>query len=242
MTRPDHAARPEQMRLPVVIFDGDDTLWETQSLYSSAKGILFRILNERGMNLADAEERLEAIEVANLTTLSYSPLRFPQSLLSCYREMLAAYSLPTREAEERAIELAGRAVFSRRARVTRSAPAVLRRLRSGFCLALLTRGDQATQLKRLHDSKLRGCFDIVRIVQEKSADSFASLLAEARCDPTDAWSIGNSVRFDINPALSLGMAAIWLRTISWSHDDEEPQRSERLFVVDDLREVLGLLL
>lgn len=240
--RRERSSPLERAHLPLVIFDGDDTLWSTQRLYTDAKAVLYGILQARGFAPTMVAQQLDLIEQRKIRDLSYSPERFPQSLVACYRLLLARTSLPERDRELQRIEQAGRAVFSRRARLAPEVRAILRRLRPHYRLALHTKGDRGTQRKRLRDSGLESLFDYVTVVDEKSPATFADLLRLADSDADDAWSVGNSVRSDINPALSTGMRAIWVQSPSWLHEQEEPVPSPRLFVARSLADILALLL
>jgi len=105
-------------------------------------------------------------------------------------------------------------------------------------LALLTQGDRVVQEKRIEDSGLGSLFEAVSIVERKNDASFASVLDAVGVAPDDSWSVGNSIPSDINPALRLGMATIWIEAHVWPHEQREDVPEEgRLFVCSSLREV-----
>ena len=56
-----------------------------------------------------------------------------------------------------------------------------------------------------------------------------------------SWSIGNSIKSDINPALRIGMKAILLQNITWGFEDEEPFEKERLFKAKSMNEAFTIL-
>ena len=74
----------------------------------------------------------------------------------------------------------------------------------------------------------------------KDTGALRHVLEEEEAEPGQTWMVGNSPRFDINPALGLGLNCIWLRTGFWWGDIEEfaPQPVFAAFTFD---EVLGII-
>lgn len=60
------------------IFDGDDTLRETQALYVCAKNLFLKEMGHLGFNSQEAEGILERIDVHNVRLMGFSRLRFPK--------------------------------------------------------------------------------------------------------------------------------------------------------------------
>ena len=65
-----------------VIFDGDDTLWETMPLYTEAKQRFYDLMAAAGFDRGTAEERFEAIDHANVERFGFSQVRTTQGGLS----------------------------------------------------------------------------------------------------------------------------------------------------------------
>jgi putative hydrolase of the HAD superfamily len=100
---------------------------------------------------------------------------------------------------------------------------------------LLTKGDDTVQRRRIHQADLELAFDGIHIVPDKTEATFLSLLDHYGCPPAEAWSIGNSLRSDINPALRIGMNAIWVDAHVWEYE-----RSETAPVAGNLQIVASL--
>jgi putative hydrolase of the HAD superfamily len=99
------------------------------------------------------------------------------------------------------------------------AKAMLRLLKSkGYRLGLLTKGDPHVQQKRIAESNLANFFDAISIVNLKSRDSFRDVVDQLGGTPLSTWSIGNSLKSDILPALSAGLRAIWLDAHVWEYE------------------------
>jgi FMN phosphatase YigB (HAD superfamily) len=82
---------------PWVIFDADNTLWETESLYDDARRTLTNMLASRGVDAAIAGEMQQAIDEELYKTFGYSAQRFPASF-----DRTLVYFFPTSSEEERA--------------------------------------------------------------------------------------------------------------------------------------------
>ena len=98
---------------------------------------------------------------------------------------------------------------------------VIASLRRDFRVVLLTQGDEQVQRKRIADSQLEPLFDHIRIVPKKSPELLTQLLNDLVADPGSAWMVGNSIPSDVNPALAVGMKAIWVDADVWEHERRE---------------------
>ena len=61
-------------------------------------------------------------------------------------------------------------------------------------------------------------------------------------DRRESWSIGNSIRSDINPAIRIGMKAIWIPTPTWDFEEQQPIKTNRLFRADSVKEVPDIVM
>ncbi len=60
-----------------------------------------------------------------------------------------------------------------------------------------------------------------RLVKEKDAASYRALVAQRDLDPQRTWMIGNSPKSDINPALALGLRAVYIpHPRTWSLEQQ----------------------
>ena len=105
----------------------------------------------------------------------------------------------------------------------------------GAKLGLLTKGDHEVQARRVERSGIANLFDVIHIVSEKPAAAFRSIVAELDVEPKDAWSVGNSIRSDILPAVNAGLRAVWIDAHVWEHERFEGMFThEQVLVVDDI--------
>ena len=97
--------------------------------------------------------------------------------------------------------------------------------------------DQQNKLRR---SGIAPFFDVVSIVSDKTEDAYHNLCTELQVSPAELLMVGNSFRSDIAPALQIGAYAVHVpfHTI-WAHEKTEEYEHERLWRVDNLKEMLG---
>jgi putative hydrolase of the HAD superfamily len=189
-------------------------LWYVEPLYDNARFQSRRIVEAVGLDGEEWERRERELDVMNVTRFGLSPKRFPTSCVQAYR-LLAPVPDPLVEAR---IWSAASAVFAQSAPLAPDARSAVEMLRSVGRLALLTKGDETVQQQRLAQSGLAAYFDAVRVVEDKDENAFQAVLANFSCRPDRAWSVGNSLKSDIMPALALGMRAIWIDAHVWEYE------------------------
>jgi putative hydrolase of the HAD superfamily len=228
---------------PVVVFDGDDTLWLTEHLYDDARAAAGRVVEEAGLPSEMWWDEQLRIDVLNTGRFGLRAERFPTSCVEAY-EVVAnrrGQSPDPVVAERVWNEAAG--VFTAVAPLTPGVEATLDLLRDDNQLVLLTQGDPRVQVKRLSDSGLKERFDEVVIVESKSSLVLTALLDELGASASNAWMVGNSVPSDVNPALAIGMKAIWIDAHVWQHEKRETiVRTRGLFTASSISEVPGIVL
>ena len=115
----------------------------------------------------------------------------------------------------------------------------------GYRLALLTRGSESLQSVKLAATGLTKFFEAVKVVPLKDHLAFASVLEMMSCKAKNAVSIGDSLRFDIIPALDVGMKAIYVKYPSpakqWNHDKIPAGRVLNVPTANGLLDVGSLL-
>ena len=85
----------ERMRKGFIIFDGDDTLWDVESLYQAARRAIKRFLSDEGIDPERWEGLQRAIDVDRFVTQRFSPDRFPGSCVDAYLRLAQASAIST---------------------------------------------------------------------------------------------------------------------------------------------------
>ncbi len=220
------------MRQLAVIFDGDDTLWFVEALYDAARDAAAQIVKTLGLDGARWQALQKSIDVANVARLGLSRTRFPSSSVEAYRVLSAEAGRGFDQTVADRIWSASDAVFETEAPLATGAHEVLNELREHFALGLVTKGDQSVQRHRLARSGLGAYFDTVEIVAEKDEECFRAQARALDVPPEACWSVGNSLPSDINPALRIGMSAVWIDAHVWDHERREVDAHDGMLVVE----------
>jgi putative hydrolase of the HAD superfamily len=226
----------------LVIFDGDDTLWITEPLYDAARVAAGHVVASVGLNI-DAWDRLQReIDVQNVDVLGLSPERFPTSCVQAAERVANLQGETLGDNVRQAIWSSAASVFAQPAPLAPYACQILEHLRPAYHLALLTKGDVRVQQARISESRLEGYFDRIDIVDRKDASTFRTLVDDFRLRAEKAWSVGNSLRSDILPAVKAGLHGVLVDAHVWEFERFERHHVPATVpVLRDLSELQGLL-
>jgi putative hydrolase of the HAD superfamily len=227
----------------LVIFDGDDTLWRVEELYDSAIREAERSVEAAGLSGEEWRRLQREYDLRNVKSLGMSPDRFPLSSRQALLEVARKHGeeLP-RNLVEDVVEIS-RAVFVKRAPVIPGTKRVLSALKPSFELVLLTKGDSTVQRRRVRESGLSSWFARVQIVSDKDEAVFKQIISDFDVQPDEAWSVGNSLASDVNPAIRAGLNAVWIDAHVWEHERRELEAAHtRVVVLERLEELPEILL
>jgi putative hydrolase of the HAD superfamily len=229
--------------LRAIIFDGDDTLWQTEHLYDTARSSAREVVEGVGLDGEAWEARERLIDVENVARFGHGVDRFPTSCVEAYEDVAAATGVAVEAGARQEIDRVARGVFERRVPLVDGAEETLSALRAcGYRLALLTKGDPAVQSARIEQSGLRGLFDSIAIVAEKTPEAIHSVLARLEVLPADALTVGNSVRSDVLPSLAAGVTPVWIDAHVWEYERQHaPYPSNRVVRGKELTDLVELL-
>ena len=223
------------------IFDGDDTLWQTMNLYEIAKTQYAKIMTRFGVPPEFALEELDKIDARNVKRHGFSITRFPNSLDEAYRLIMKSSRQPISKVISRRLFRIGANVFQRKARLRPGARKLLKRLASRN-LVLLTKGDPRIQRRRIKESGLKKYFSAIHIVPTKNKFVFREIIKKERIDVNRSWSIGDSLKSDILPALEVGLSGLWVQIPTWIYEEIAAQpKSTRFQICSDLNQVATII-
>lgn len=212
-----------------MIFDGDDTLWITEPLYDTARTAAGRAVAAAGFDAVAWEQLQRTIDVENVAIYGLTSTRFPTSCVQAAERLAAERHVELTDDARKAVWTAAASVFERPAPLAPHARDTLEALQGTWSLALLTKGDPEVQQARISMSGLEQFFETVEIVDEKTASVFAEVVAMFEVAVGDVWSVGNSLRSDILPALEAGLHAVLVDAHVWEYE-----RFERTSVPKDV--------
>src|SRR5437879_4008630 len=154
-------------RFRLLIFDGDDTLWDTLNLYRLAKAAFVQLLAEQGFLDSTVLKVFDAINISNLRIHGFSRTRFPISMIQAYLGMCAETGRtrnPEIEAKVRAI---GDSVFTEAAPSKPFVQPILIKLSQRYKMVLCTKGEPQIQEMRIDQSGVRQYFHRIFVVPRK---------------------------------------------------------------------------
>jgi putative hydrolase of the HAD superfamily len=108
----------------------------------------------------------------------------------------------------KAIKDFGRLILKNTPNTIKGAKEILDWSSQNYSLALLTRGENSFQKKKLHKNELYKYFDFIRVVPHKNAEILKKFIQDIGFDCQDVWVIGDSLKSDINPGIEIGAKCI----------------------------------
>jgi putative hydrolase of the HAD superfamily len=218
-----------------LIFDADDTLWENNVYFERAFDEFCDFLSHSKLSPDEVRAVLDEIEIVNREIHGYGARNFGRNLAECYRHLCEREIAP--EDLQRVMSFAER-ILEQPLELIGGVPETLAHLAPRHDLHLFTKGHPDEQRMKVDASGLGPYFAHVEIVKEKNVDAYRELVRARGLDPGRTWMIGNSPRSDINPALELGLGAVYVpHARTWSLEHEEVRRDGRLLVVDKITDL-----
>ncbi|WP_033339170.1 HAD family hydrolase [Catenuloplanes japonicus] len=193
--------------MSTLVFDADDTLWENNILFIRVVDDFLAWLAHPTLDHAAIRAVLNDIERANVKVHGYGSRVFLRNLGDCFEKL---NERPATEAERREIEQLAAALVFDRVELMPEVAETLADLGTRHELALLTKGEDAEQRRKLAASGLAGHFGSVHVVREKNLATYRGLTEAMALDPGATWMIGNSPKSDIIPARQAGWNAVFI--------------------------------
>jgi putative hydrolase of the HAD superfamily len=205
--------------IEVIAFDGDDTLWHSESHFVDAHerycALIAPYVNG---DAAALDEKVIATERGNLSIYGYGVKAFTLSLIETAIEVTGG-RVTSREIAS-ILDL-GKGLLKHPVELLDGVSDVVDELSdAGRRLILITKGDLFHQEAKLAGSGLADRFSQVEIVSEKDVATYRRIIERAGVPPERFLMIGNSVRSDVLPVVELGGRAVHLPyPYTWVHEE-----------------------
>lgn len=223
--------------IDTIAFDGDDTLWHNESLFSMTQE-RFRAMLAHSVDPAALDKRLLEAERANLRFYGYGIKGFVLSMIETAADLTGG-RVSGRDIQS-LIDF-GKAMLEHPVDLLDGVGEVVEALSCRHRLLLITKGDLFDQESKIARSGLAERFAAVEIVSEKDPDTYRRVLDRHGVDPARFVMVGNSVRSDILPVLAIGGHAVHVPYhVTWAHEQAEPP-TENYRRIDTVRELPPLL-
>jgi putative hydrolase of the HAD superfamily len=204
------------MKIDMIAFDADDTLWENERLYQDAQTKLKEILSpwETPRNV---DMLLYEMEMRNLPIYGYGIKAFSLSMMET---ALKVSDGKISGAEISAILVITRSMLAADIQLRPHAAETLESLSRKFPLMVITKGDLLDQTSKIKRSGLAKYFSITEIINDKTRGAYQTILEKYDLIPEKFLMVGNSLRSDILPVLELGGKAVYVPVDNtWAHED-----------------------
>ncbi|HYS98039.1 MAG TPA: HAD family hydrolase [Candidatus Dormibacteraeota bacterium] len=231
------------MAVRVVGFDGDDTLWHSETRFHVTQAE-FRELLAHHVPDADIDTHLAEMEMKNLAIYGYGVKSFTLSMLETAVELTKA-NIPATDLE--VILGWGKRMLMEPTELLAGVESTLRALSERFDMLLITKGDLFDQESKLARSGLGDLFLGVEILTEKNVETYQRIFQRRGINAADFLMVGNSLRSDVVPVVSLGGHAVHIPyEVTWQHEhvpeDELPKSGwSRITTIAELPALLDEL-
>ncbi len=185
----------------VIGFDADDTLWHSEDGFRLNEERFVELVAPYAPDGVGVKAALTATERKNLAAFGYGVKSFGLSMVEA-AVTISGGRVPSTVLAEM-IEMVRRQL-EEPVRLLDHVPEVLAEVGAARRLILITKGDLIHQTHKVTTSGLAHHFEHVEIVLEKDPETYSTVLSRLGVDPTRFCMVGNSVRSDILPVLSLG--------------------------------------
>ena len=208
----------------VIAFDADDTLWDCQSHFEAVENHLYDLIAPYCE--APAKELFQT-ESGNMADLGYGCKAFTISIVETALRV-AGDHLSSQQLSD--LLSHSKSLLHLPATPLPEVEETLQRLQAyPYRLVVFTKGELQDQENKLHRSGLAKYFSHVEITSNKT-EVFQLLM------------VGNSLKSDIAPALTIGASAIHIPFhVTWQLEHSEDIEHERLEKITHFNEIITIL-
>jgi putative hydrolase of the HAD superfamily len=203
------------MSIKVIAFDADDTLWINEPYFRETEDDFCKLMEAFIPQHTTARELLQT-EIKNLPLYGYGIKGFMLSMIE------TALTISGNTIDVSAVEKIigyGKALLARPIELLDGVEAVLEALKGQYRLVVATKGDLLDQERKLKNSGINHFFHHIEIMSDKQEADYTKLLRHLDIKPEEFLMIGNSLKSDILPVLTLGGHAIHIPFhTTWAHE------------------------
>jgi putative hydrolase of the HAD superfamily len=224
---------PLHARPQTLLIDADDTLWENNIYFERATAGFVELVNHQHYSPEQVRQILIEVERESVMTHGYGLHSFAHSLTQTLEKLAVQPVTPELHARISALT---HAIADHPVEILPGVPETLAYLSARHHLILMTKGAFAEQSGKIERSGLKEHFSAVEIVAEKDNPTYRTIVDKYQLSPDSTWMAGNSPKSDINPALAIGLNAIFVpHRDTWILEHEhvaEPTPPRRLLIVE----------
>lgn len=228
------------MKLKVIAFDADDTLFINEPYFQETEhkfcALMSDYLSQQGLS-----QELFRVEIANLDLYGYGIKGYILSMIEA--AMKISDNTISMEIIEKII-VSGKELLQKPIELLDGVEETLSQLHGKYKLIVATKGDLKDQQRKLHDSGLGHYFHHIEVMADKQELNYEKLVSRLEIDASEFFMIGNSLKSDVLPVLSIGGHAVHIPYhTTWEHEKISHKVEHPNFkTLEKITDVLPLLL
>ncbi|MCE9621206.1 MAG: HAD family hydrolase [Actinomycetia bacterium] len=193
------------MKFDVIAFDADDTLWHSEDAFHANEQRFVELVTPFAADGVDVQAALTAVERKNLAAFGYGVKAFGLSAVEA--AITISEGRVTTAVLGELVELI-RTQLTEPVRLLPHVAEVLAHIGRHHRMVLITKGDLIHQTHKVETSGLAHHFSDIEILLEKDIGTYDRIFRKLGIAADRVCMIGNSMRSDILPVLSLGGTAV----------------------------------
>jgi putative hydrolase of the HAD superfamily len=202
-----------------LLIDADDTLWENNIYFERAIARFISFLNHHEFSPQQVREVLNDVERDSIVKHGYGLHSFAHALVDTFEKLSTRPVTPQLHGQ---ILSFAHSIENHPIEFLPEVPETLQYLSKHHQLILMTKGALAEQSGKVERSGLKKHFVAVEIVSEKDSVSYTRVVEKHQLRHDSTWMVGNSPKSDINPALAIGLSAVFVpHGDTWILEHEE---------------------
>ena len=227
------------MNLKVIAFDADDTLFVNETYFLETEEKFCDLMSDYLSHKSISQE-LFRIEIKNLAIYGYGIKAYILSMIEAAMT-ISDNTIPV-EVVAKIIQY-GKELLEKPIVLLDGVQETLEALHGKYKLVVATKGDLLDQRRKLHNSGLGKYFHHIEVMSDKQEQDYLDLIKRLEIEPSEFYMIGNSLKSDVLPVLSIGghAAHIPFHT-TWAHEKIDHEvRHENFRSFEKITEILELL-
>ena len=226
-------------RFETIFFDADDTLWENEMFFRQAEEKFAELLADY-TNREGLQQLLWQKQEDNIPLFGYGSKTYMIGMTDAALELCGG-KLPEH------IYYGVKKIITDLAfhefKLIDGVQETLEALSGHYRLVVATKGDVTEQMFKYRRSGLDRYFHHCEVMENKDEKNYLELAAKNDLQPEQLLMVGNSVKSDIAPVINVGGWAINTpHDVVWVHEMMDMPESDRILIVQNVKEIVRFLL
>ena len=222
-----------------IFFDADDTLWENEQYFRAAEAKFIELLADY-TTPEGVQDMLWRKQEDNIPLFGYGSKTYMIGMTDAALELCGG-TLP--EHIYYGIKKIITELAFHELEIIEGVRETLEALQGRYELIVATKGDLPEQMGKFRSSGLTQYFHHCEVMENKDEKNWLEVAAKHNLRPEELLMIGNSVKSDIAPVVSLGGWAIHTpHEVVWVHEMMDMPQNDRIIEVKNITEILDYLL